>query len=275
MRSLSGVIHIAANQKSKIDWHEIWLHRELFFFFAWRDIKVRYRQTVIGAAWALIQPILSTGVFIIIFNLIAGIKSADIPYPIFAYLGMLYWNLFSRSLDTVSNSFLTNQAVISKLYFPRLIPPMSALVVGLVDFVVASGFFIVLLLLYGLLPPVGFFLAVIPAILLITLAAFGAGLFFASLNVKYRDVRAALPFLVQLTFFLTPVIYPVGLIPERFQNLIYLNPVAGALTLVRSELTGEPLNWAGLAVSCLMIALFIALGVWYFKKVEKKFVDII
>lgn len=275
MRSLSDTIEIKANQRSRIDWQEIWLYRELFFFFAWRDIKVRYRQTVIGAAWAMIQPVLSTGVFIIIFNLIAGIQSANIPYPVFAYLGMLYWNLFASSLNTVSNSFLANQGVLSKIYFPRLIPPLSALVVGLVDFVVASSFFVVILLIYGLLPPLQFFLAVIPAILMVTAASFGAGLFFASLNVKYRDVRAALPFLVQLAFFLTPVIYPVSLIPERFQYLIYLNPIAGALSLVRGSLENQPVNWGGLGVSCLVIVCFIMLGVWYFKKVEKRFVDII
>jgi lipopolysaccharide transport system permease protein len=275
MRSLSGTIEIKASQRSRIDWQEIWLYRELFYFFAWRDIKVRYRQTVIGAAWALIQPVLSTGVFIIIFNIIAGIQSADIPYPVFAYLGMLYWNLFSRGLDTVSNSFLANQGVLSKIYFPRLIPPLSALIVGLVDFVVASSFFIVILIIYGLLPPLSFFIAIVPAIIMVTSTAFGAGLFFASLNVKYRDVRTALPFLVQLAFFLTPVIYPVSLVPVRFQHLIYLNPVAGALTLVRDSLSGKPINWIGTAVSCSIIILFIILGIWYFKKVEKKFVDII
>jgi lipopolysaccharide transport system permease protein len=275
MRSQSGTITIKAKESSHIDWQEVWLYRELFYFFAWRDIKVRYRQTVIGAAWALIQPVLSTGVFIIIFNLIAGIQSTEIPYPVFAYLGMLYWNLFNRGLDTVSNSFLTNQGVMAKVYFPRIIPPLSALVVGLVDFVVASTFFVVILVFYGILPPPQFFLAVIPGIIMVVATAFGAGLFFASLNVKYRDVRAALPFMIQLAFFLTPVVYPVSLIPERFQSLIYLNPVAGALTLVRGTLYGESINWGGLAVSCLMIVLFIIIGFWYFKKVEKKFVDII
>lgn len=275
MRSLSGTIEIKANQRSRIDWQEVWLYRELFFFFAWRDIKVRYRQTVIGAAWALIQPVLSTGVFIIIFNLVAGIQSGNIPYPVFAYLGMLYWNLFNRGLDTVSNSFLTNQGVMSKVYFPRIIPPLSALVVGLVDFLVASTFFVVILLIYGLMPPLQFFLVVIPAIVMIISSAFGAGLFLASLNVKYRDVKAALPFLIQLGFFVTPVIYPVSLIPERFQQFIYINPIAGALTMVRDSLSGLPLNWKGLGISCVMIFFFITLGVWYFKKVEKKFVDII
>ena len=149
MRSVSDTIRIKAHERSRIDWREIWLYRELFLFFAWRDIKVRYRQTAIGAVWAVIQPVLATGVFIIIFNLIAGIRSTDIPYPVFAYLGMLYWSLFGRSLDTVSNSFLTNQGVLAKIYFPRLIPPLSALTVGLVDFVVASSFFVVLLYIYN------------------------------------------------------------------------------------------------------------------------------
>lgn len=275
MRSLSDTIQIKAHQRSKINWREIWLYRELFYFFAWRDIKVRYKQTAIGVAWAVIQPVLATGVFIIVFNLIAGIKSTNIPYPIFAYLGMLYWNLFNSSLNTVSNSFLNNQGVLSKIYFPRLIPPMSALVVGLVDFVVASGFFVIILFIYKLVPPLGFFLVAIPALLMVLLAAFGAGLFFASLNVKYRDVKAALPFLTQIVFFMTPVIYPISLIPERFQHLIYLNPIAGALTLVRGGLYKESINWGGLMVSGLVIMVFIAIGVWYFKRVEKKFVDII
>jgi len=275
MRSISNTLHIRANQRGKIDLQELWLYRELFLFFAWRDIKVRYKQTAIGVAWAFIQPVLSTGVFIIVFNLIAGIRSTDIPYPVFAYLGMLYWNLFSGSLNTVSNSFLVNQGVLSKIYFPRLIPPLSALVVGLVDFAVASIFFVVILFIYQLMPPLQFFLVLIPSIIMILTAAFGSGLFFASLNVKYRDVRAALPFLIQLAFFVTPVIYPISLIPERFQTYIYLNPMAGAITLVRGGLYNQPINWQGLAVSWIVILIFIALGIWYFKRVEKNFVDII
>ncbi len=275
MRSLSSTIHIKASERSKISLRELWLYRELFYFFAWRDIKVRYKQTAIGVAWAVIQPVLATGVFIIVFNLIAGIRSTDIPYPVFAYLGMLYWNMFNSSLNTVSNSFLTNQGVVSKIYFPRLIPPLSALVVGLVDFTVASGFFVVILIIYDLLPPLQFFLSIIPALAMVTATAFGAGLFFASLNVKYRDVKAALPFLTQIIFFITPVIYPVSLIPERFQHLIYINPIAGALTLVRGGLYGQPVNWGGIAVSCLIILALIIIGIWYFKRVEKTFVDLL
>lgn len=275
MRSIGETIHIKAREKSRINLREIWLYRELFLFFAWRDIKVRYRQTAIGAAWAVIQPVLATGVFIIVFNLIAGIRSSDIPYPIFAYLGMLYWTLFSRSLDTVSNSFLANQGVLSKIYFPRLIPPLSALIVGLVDFMVASVFFVVLLFIYNLMPNLQFFIYVLPALAMVTLSAFGAGLFFASVNVRYRDVKAALPFLTQLVFFMTPVIYPVSLIPERFQQFIYLNPVAGSITLIRSGLYGDTINWVGIGTSLVVILLLIMLGVWYFKRVEKTFVDII
>ena len=275
MRSISNTIQIKAGQPSKISMRELWLYRELFYFFAWRDIKVRYKQTVIGVFWAVLQPVLATGVFIIVFNLIAGIKSADIPYPIFAYLGMLYWNVFSGSLNTVANSLINNQGVLTKIYFPRIIPPLSALAVSIVDFLFASTFFVVILFIYKLVPPTQFFLVALPALLMAALAAFGAGTFFAALNVKYRDIRAALPFLTQIVFFMTPVIYPVSLVPERFQDYVYLNPIAGALNLVRGGLYNEPINWTGLGVSGLIIAVAIVIGIWYFKRVEKAFVDII
>jgi lipopolysaccharide transport system permease protein len=275
MRSISQVIEIRAQEKSRISLRELWLYRELFYFFAWRDIKVRYKQTAIGAAWAIIQPVLATGVFIIVFNLIAGIRSADIPYPIFAYLGMLYWNVFAGSLGTVGNSFLNNQNVLSKIYFPRLIPPLAALVVSLVDFMVASSFFFVILAIYKFMPSLEFFLFAPIALLMIVLTSFGVGLYFASLNVRYRDVRTAIPFITQIIFFMTPVIYPVSLIPERFQQFIFLNPIAGALSLVRGGLYGEPVNWAGVGVSWLVILASVIIGIWYFKRVEKTFVDII
>jgi lipopolysaccharide transport system permease protein len=275
MRDTAQTISIQAGESNRISLKELWHYRELFYFFAWRDIKVRYKQTFIGVAWAIIQPVLATGVFVIIFNLVAGIRSADIPYPILAYLGMLYWNVFSGSLNTVANSLLNNQGVLTKIYFPRLIPPLSALAVSVVDFLFASTFFVVILIIYKLVPAPEFFIAAPAGLVMIALAALGAGTFFAALNVKYRDVRAALPFLTQIVFFMTPVIYPLSLVPERFHNWVYLNPMAGAINLVRGSLYGEPVNWTGLALSWTVIAISLAFGLWYFKRVEKAFVDII
>src|SRR3989344_941526 len=251
MRSLDTTIRIQANSKSKINIKELWLFRELLYFFAWRDIKVRYKQSALGAGWAILQPLLAAGIFTLFFNRVAKIPSgaANIPYPVFAYLGLTYWNSFSNALSSVSNSLVGSQGLLTKIYFPRLIPPLAAIAVSLVDFCFAIAVFFVLLVGFRVVPKPEGLLFMIPSLVLILVAALGVGIFFAALNVKYRDVRSALPFIIQIGFFMTPVIYPVSMIPVRYQIYMYINPAAGAVNTVKGGLFGEPINWLGLLIS--------------------------
>lgn len=275
MRSLSEKITITPNMHRKLSLKEIWLYRELLFFFAWRDIKVRYKQTVLGAGWAVLQPLLAAAIFTLFFNRVAKISAgaANIPYPVFAYLGLMYWNAFASSLNTVSNSLLSNSGVLSKIYFPRLLPPLAATALSIVDFIFAGIIFIILLFIYKINPGVPGILLVIPSLLLIMVSSFGIGTFFAALNAKYRDIRSALPFIIQITFFMTPVIYPITLIPQRFQIYAYLNPATGAISSIKAGLFGETINWAGLSLSWASALLLLIIGVWYFKHMERNFVD--
>ncbi len=268
---------ITPDEKGSISLKELWNYRELFYFFSWRDIKVRYKQTALGAGWAILQPFLATGIFTLFFNRIAGISSGSdlIPYPVFAYLGLMYWNCFSMGLGAISNSIVGSQGVITKIYFPRLIPPLSAIALSIVDFFFAGLAFIFILIAFQITPdPLGV-LMLVPCLFLIVLGTLGLGTFFAALNVKYRDVRSALPFITQLLLFVTPVIYPISLIPERFQIYAYINPAAGAISTIRAAFFGEPINWAGFGVSVLGAVILMVIGLWYFKRTERNFVDII
>lgn len=277
MRSLTEDIYIVANRKSRISLRELWLYKELFYFLSLRDIKVRYKQTVLGAGWAILQPLLTAAIFTLFFNRVAKISSgsADIPYPVFAYLGIMLWNTFSGALTGVSNALVSSQGLITKVYFPRIIPLLSATALSLVDLFFAGLAFIVVLVLYGIVPEIPGLLILIPSISLIVVAALGVGTFFASLNVKYRDVRTALPYVIQILFFMTPVIYPISLIPERYQIYAYLNPATGAITSIKNGLFGVPINWTGFWISWVMAIMSLIIGLWYFQKTEKKFVDVI
>lgn len=277
MRSIESVTSIQSGKKKSIDLRELWQFRELLYFFAWRDIKVRYKQTAIGAGWAILQPLLAAAIFTLFFNRVAGISTGaqDVPYPIFAYLGLLYWNTFSSALNTISNSLVSSAGVITKIYFPRLIPPLAATAVSIVDYLFAGVIFIILMLLYKVEPGVVGILLIVPSLVLIIVAALGIGLFFAALNVKYRDVRSALPFIIQITFFTTPVIYPISMIPERFQIYAYLNPATGAISSIKAGLFNTPIDWAGLGLSWLSTIILLIIGIAYFKKTEEKFADII
>lgn len=275
MRSLGDTVVVQAGKTNKFSLKELWLYRELLYFFAWRDIKVRYKQTALGAGWAILQPLLAAGIFTLFFNKVVKITSgaANVPYPVFAYLGLMYWNAFSSSLNTVSNSLVSNAGVINKIYFPRLIPPLSATALAVVDFIFAAIVFFLLLAGFRILPGWEGLLLIIPSLVLVMLSALGIGLFFAALNIKYRDVRSALPYLIQITFFMTPVIYPISYIPHRFQIFAYINPAAGAINSVKAGLFHQPANWAGLLISWLSTAVLLALGLWYFKRAEKKLPD--
>ncbi len=259
----------------KIDWEELWRYRELLYFLAWRDIKVRYKQTFIGVFWAAIQPFLTMVVFSIFFGRVAGISSGEIPYPIFAYTGLLFWTYFSGSLSASSNSLVANQAVIQKVYLPKIIIPVASTLVFLVDFFFAATVFIGLMIYYQFFPTLVGILLVIPLLIVTFLSSSGLGFILSAINVKYRDVRYALPFFIQLLIFVTPVIYPTSVL-GRYQWLWYLNPMSGVIEAMRAGLLGVgTINWTLLISSVLLSILLFFFGILYFKKSEKYLADII
>ncbi len=269
---------IRPKRRLSISWKELLAYRELFFYFAWRDVKVRYKQTAIGASWVIIQPFTQMVVFTVFFNKVAGISSGNsaVPYAIFSYTGLLFWNLFNASLTRISESMVGNQGVITKIYFPRLILPFSSLIVGLIDFCFAFLVFIGLMIYFKFPPTIEAVLLLFPALAITCLAALGPGLFFGSLNVKYRDVRQAVPFLLQIGLFITPVIYPVTAIPQQFQWILYLNPMTGVINMMRgSFLHTAPINWPLTWLSVAVAVIAFVIGIIYFKLTEREFADII
>jgi lipopolysaccharide transport system permease protein len=257
------------------DIKELWQYRELMYFFTWRDLKVRYKQTAIGVAWALFQPFITMVIFSIFFGKFAKIPSDNIPYPIFVYVGLLIWQFFSSALSDTSNCLISNQAIITKVYFPRLILPISAVLTKLVDFFIASIILIGLMIYYNYAPNfIG--LLILPLLLLISfLAAVGGGLFLASVNVKYRDVRYALPFFIQILMFVTPVIYPAS-IAGKYSWILAINPMTGVIKAAQAAILGNaPINWLLLLISFITTLILFIIGLIYFKKTERYFADII
>jgi lipopolysaccharide transport system permease protein len=260
-----------------VDLAELYGYRELFYFFAWRDLKVRYKQTAIGAAWAVIQPVLMMVVFTLFFHGVAKIGTgAAVPYAIFSYLGVLFWQYFSSAITRASSSLVDNQAVITKIYFPRIIPPVSSTLVALVDFLVATVVFAGLLLYYGISPGILGIALFIPAMLVTFVAAAGLGIFLAAVNVRYRDVKQAVPFLVQTGLFITPVIFPITQVPERFRFLLYLNPMTGVISDMRAALLhAGTIDWGLTAISLASAFVMLIGGLMYFRARERQFADII
>jgi len=264
--------------KLSISWKELKAYRELFFYFAWRDVKVRYKQTVIGATWVILQPISQMVIFTVFFNKVAGISSGNsaVPYAIFSYTGLLFWNLFNASLTKISNSMVDNQGVITKIYFPRIILPFSSVIVGLIDFFFAFLVFIGLMIYFKFPPTWEAVGLLVPALIFTCVTALGVGMFFAALNVKYRDVKQIVPFLLQAGLFITPVIYPVTSIPEKFQWILYLNPMTGVINMMRSSfLHTAPINWQLTGISLVVCIISFVVGFAYFKSTEREFADII
>jgi lipopolysaccharide transport system permease protein len=257
------------------DLRELWEYRELLYFFSWRDLKVRYKQTAIGIAWALLQPFVAMVVFSIFFGQLAGLPSDNVPYPIFVYTGLLFWQFFSGALSDTSASLTTNQAIITKVYFPRLLLPLSSVITKLIDFLLGALILVGMMIYYGYLPQLAS-LWIIPLLLLITfMASAGLGLFLAALNVKYRDVRYALPFFIQLLLFVTPVIYPAS-IAGTYSWVLALNPMTGVIQTARASLLGATaVNWTLLGISAVACFIGLMIGTIYFKKVERYFADII
>jgi lipopolysaccharide transport system permease protein len=257
------------------DIKELWQYKELLYFFTWRDLKVRYKQTAIGVAWALFQPFITMVVFSVFFGKLAKIPSDGIPYPIFVYVGLLIWQFFSSALSDTSNCLTTNQAIITKVYFPRLILPISAVLTKLVDFFIASIILIGMMIYYNYTPNlIG--LLILPLLLFISfLAAVGGGLFLAAVNVKYRDVRYALPFFIQIMMFLTPVIYPAS-IAGKYSWILAINPMTGVIKAAQAAILGNaPINWVLLFISFITTLIMFIIGLIYFKKTERYFADII
>ena len=254
---------------------ELWQYRELLYFFTWRDLKVRYKQTAVGVLWAIFQPLFTMVVFSVFFGKLAGMPSDDIPYPIFVYVGLLLWQFFSGSLSGISNCLVANKAIITKVYFPRLILPLSATMTKFVDFFIASTILIALMAYYNYLPNLTGLL-ILPLLLLITfMAAVGIGLFLAAVNVKYRDVRYALPFFIQMMLFITPVIYPTS-IAGKYSWILAMNPMTGVIKAARAAILGNaPINWELLLISGIACLITLIIGIIYFKKTERYFADIV
>lgn len=259
-----------------LDFRQLWINRELLYFLILRDISVRYKQTLAGFSWLILQPILTVLIFTFIFGQITKIAVSNIPYPIFVFSGLIFWNLFSRSIITASESIVSNQNLVKKIAFPRIILPLSSMGVHLVDFVFSFLIFLLLMLLFGYRPNFAGFL-VLPLVLFLALiSSFGIGCFFASINVKYRDIRLLLPFLVQLLFFLTPVIYPLTSINKKYQLLLLLNPIAGAVETFKGLLFKEGnFNYQVLLSSLLISFVIFMVGVFKFNKEERFFADIV
>lgn len=253
---------------------DLWEYRELLYFLVWRDIKVRYKQTALGAAWAVLQPFLTMVVFTVFFGRLAKVPSDGIPYPVFAYAALLPWQLFAFSLTESSNSLVGSQNLIKKVYFPRLIVPISSVLAGVVDFGISFVVLLGLMAYYGIRPTAA--IAVLPLFLLFAVAtALSVGLWLSALNVQYRDVRYTVPFLTQFWMFATPVAYSSSLVPEKWRALLGLNPMAGVVEGFRWALLGKasspgPLLW----VSITAVAALLAGGVVYFRRMESTFADV-
>jgi lipopolysaccharide transport system permease protein len=257
-----------------LDFKELWAYRELLYVLTIRDVKVRYKQTVLGFAWAIIQPVMMMVVFSIFFGRLARIPSEGYPFPIFVYAALLPWTFFANSIVSCANSLVGSSNLISKVYFPRLIVPLSSIGSGLVDFAVAAGILLVLMVYYG----VGWTLNLLMAPVLMAgllLSALGVGTFLAALNVAYRDFRYVVPFLVQFWMFATPVAYPASLVPAQWKWVLYLNPMAGVIEGFRSAFLGRAFDFSGLLVSLAIAILLLAAGTAYFEKIERQFADII
>jgi lipopolysaccharide transport system permease protein len=254
---------------------ECWAYRELLYFLVWRELKVRYKQTVIGAAWAIIQPFFTMVVFSLFFGRLAQIPSAGIPYPIFYYSALLPWVYFANALTQATNTVVEHQRVITKVYFPRIFLPLAAVLSGLVDFGIAFIVLLGMMLIYGMVPTAAILL--LPLFLLLAvMTALGAGLWLSALNVRYRDVRYAVPFLVQFWLFASPVVYPSSLVPEQWQGLYGLNPMAGVIEGFRWALLGQGQPSGPLLLTSAAIVVILGVGgVLYFQKIEATIADVV
>ncbi len=254
---------------------DLWVYRELLYFLTWRDIKVRYKQTVLGAMWAIIQPLFTMLIFTLFFGKLAHIPSDGVPYPIFAYAGLLPWTFFSNAVTNSGNSLVGSANLITKVYFPRMIIPGAAVLAGLVDLAIA--FLILVGLMFYYRVALSWSLLAVPFLVALTsLLAIGVGMWASALNVKYRDIRYALPFLIQLWMFFSPVIYPVSLMPQKWRWVLWLNPLSGVIEGFRASLFGvNQFDWAALGISTAMTLGILVYSAYSFRRMERVFADIV
>jgi lipopolysaccharide transport system permease protein len=260
--------------RSALNLREVWAYRELLYFLTWRDVKVRYKQTALGAAWAVLQPLLMMIIFTLFFGRLAGIASDGVPYPLFAYAGLLPWMFFANATTNSGNSVVGSANLVSKIYFPRMIIPAATVGAGLVDLLIGFLMLGPLMAYYGVAPRWSM-LMLPPLVLLTALFAFGVGMWMAALNVRYRDVRFALPFLVQLWMFASPVIYPLSSAPPQWQWVLKLNPMAGVIQGFRSALFGHAFDWPALALSAAVASAVFVYSAHSFRRMERSFADIV
>jgi len=267
---------IEAGRAERHYWKDLWRYHELFYFLAWRDILVRYKQTVIGLAWALIRPFLTMVVFVVVFSKLAKLPSEGVPYPILVFAALLPWQFFSSAFSSAGDSLISNAGMISKVYFPRLVIPTSAVIVSFVDFLISGIILVGLMLWYGFAPD--WRIITLPLFIFIAFAAaMGAGLWIAALNVKYRDFRYIIPFVVQFGLYVSPVGFSSAIVPEQWRLLYSLNPMVGVIDGFRWAILGgnTQLYWPGFLLSLFLVMLILVTGIVYFRKTEKTFADVI
>ncbi len=270
------IIIIEAGRSERNYWMDLWKYRELFYFLAWRDILVRYKQTIIGVAWALIRPLLTMLVFTIVFGKLAKLPSGGAPYPIMVFTAMLPWQFFATSFSEAGNSLIANSNMISKVYFPRLVMPTSAVIVSFVDFLLSFGILLGLMLWYGFVPEMRIFM--LPLFILLAFAAsMAGGLWIAALNVRYRDFRYIIPFIVQFGLYISPVGFTSSIVPDKWRLLYSINPMVGVIDGFRWAILGGDyqLYWPGFLLSLVLVTTILATGIIYFRKTEKTFADVI
>lgn len=267
---------IEAGRTERHYWKDLWRYRELFYFLAWRDILVRYKQTVIGLAWALIRPLLTMIVFVFVFGKLAKLPSDGVPYPILVFAALLPWQFFSNAFAEAGNSLISNANMISKVYFPRLVIPASAVIVSFVDFLISGSILVGLMVWYDFAPD--WRILTLPLFIFIAFAAaMGAGLWTAALNVKYRDFRYIIPFVVQFGLYISPVGFSSSIVPEQWRLLYSMNPMVGVIDGFRWAILGgqTQLYWPGFFLSLLLVLVMLVTGIVYFRKTEKTFADVI
>lgn len=253
---------------------ELWRDRELLYFLVWKDIKVKYKQTALGVAWVVLQPVIGMLLFTLLFGKVAKLPNDGLPYPVFYYASLLSWTYFSSALLMASNSVISNTSLVTKVYFPRILLPAASVIGALLDLAIASTILLGLLLFYDV--PLTPGLALLPLFLgILVLFTLGVGQLLAALNVNYRDIKHALPFVVQIWMFASPVVWPLSMVPEPYQWLASLNPIAGIIEATRAVISGSPVPWDWVSISAAIALLLFALGLWYFQRTARRFADVI
>lgn len=276
MTETPQVLIIEAGRAERHYWHDLWRYRELCFFLAWRDLLVRYKQTAIGLIWALLRPLLTMLVFTFVFSKLAKLPSDGVPYPILVFAALLPWQFFSNAFSEAGNSLISNSSMISKVYFPRLIIPVSTIMVSFVDFLISGLILVGVMIWYGFVP--NWRILTLPIFIFIAIAAaMGAGLWIAALNVKYRDFRYIIPFVLQFGLYISPVGFSSNIVPEQWRMLYSLNPMVGVIDGFRWAILGgdAPLYLPSVLLSLLLVLVMLVTGIVYFRKTEKTFADVI